>query len=105
MDKKHTIFGKVVGGIETLNEMERIEVDNKDRPIEDIILMRAQVFVDPYEEADEILAKERAEEIQKQAAEAEEKKKKIKAAQQLTVFKSGIGKYINPTTTKRFLLL
>lgn len=39
--------------METLSEMERIEVDNKDRPIEDIVIIKAQVFVDPYQEADE----------------------------------------------------
>jgi len=33
--------------------MEKIEVDNKDRPIEDIIIEDCQVFVDPYLEADE----------------------------------------------------
>lgn len=53
LDNKHTIFGRVVGGMETLSEMERIEVDNKDRPIEDIIILKAQIFVDPYQEADE----------------------------------------------------
>lgn len=53
MDNKHTIFGRVVGGIETLNEMEKIEVDNQDRPIEDIKILKAQIFVDPYQEADE----------------------------------------------------
>lgn len=38
LDGKHTIFGKLVGGLDTLNEMEKIEVDNKDRPIEDIVV-------------------------------------------------------------------
>lgn len=38
LDGKHTIFGKLVGGLDTLNEMEKIEVDNKDRPIEDITI-------------------------------------------------------------------
>lgn len=33
--------------------MEMIEVDNKDRPIEDIVILKAQVFVDPYQEASE----------------------------------------------------
>lgn len=33
--------------------MEQIEVDNKDRPIEDIVIERASVFVDPYQEADD----------------------------------------------------
>lgn len=59
LDNKHTIFGKLVGGLETLSEMEKIEVDNKDRPIEDIIIVKAQIFTDPYEEADEQVIKER----------------------------------------------
>lgn len=53
MDGKHTIFGKLVGGLDILTEMEKIEVDNKDRPIEDIIIQKCQVFVDPFTEADE----------------------------------------------------
>lgn len=42
-----------MGGMESLTEMERIEVDNKDKPIYDIVLVKAQVFVNPFEEADE----------------------------------------------------
>ena len=74
--------------------MEKIETDNKDRPIEDIIIIKTQVFVDPYQEADEQIAKER-EEAKK--AEEEEKKKAVakKPAAPLKVFRSGIGKYIN----------
>lgn len=53
MDGKHTIFGKLVGGMDTLNAMEQIEVDNRDRPIHDIVIEVAQVFVDPYAEAEE----------------------------------------------------
>ncbi|KAI4460673.1 peptidyl-prolyl cis-trans isomerase-related [Holotrichia oblita] len=100
LDNKHTIFGKVVGGMETLSEMEKIEVDNKDRPIEDIILIRAQVFVDPFEEADEQLNKERQEELVKQKEEEMAKRAKMKAQKSLTVYKSGIGKYINPNINK-----
>lgn len=47
------MFGRVVGGLDTLSAMEKIEVDNKDRPIEDIVVEKAQVFVNPYTEADE----------------------------------------------------
>lgn len=53
LDGKHTIFGKLVGGLDTLNAMEQIEVDNKDRPIQDIIIEVGQVFVDPFLEAEE----------------------------------------------------
>ncbi|VVC95358.1 unnamed protein product [Leptidea sinapis] len=96
LDGKHTIFGKLVGGMDTLNLMEQIEVDNKDRPVHDIIIEAAQVFVDPFAEAEEQLLAERAEELKKQA-EAESKGIKPKKAnnQPLKVFRDGVGKYLN----------
>lgn len=39
--------------MDTLTAMEQIEVDNKDKPIEDIILQRAVIFIDPFQEADD----------------------------------------------------
>lgn len=100
LDHKHSIFGKVVGGMETLNEMEKIEVDNKDKPIENIVFIKAQVFVDPYEEADEILAKERADELAKELEESRLIKQKQVAQKTLTVYKNGVGKYINRNAIK-----
>lgn len=102
MDNKHTVFGKIVGGLETLNEIEKIEVDNKDRPIEDIVIINTQIFVDPYQEADEQLAAERAEESQKVAEEtaATEDKKKTET-QQLKVYRPGVGKYLNIPKNER----
>jgi peptidyl-prolyl cis-trans isomerase-like protein 2 len=47
------VFGKLVGGLDTLANLERIEVDNKDRPIEDLIIQKVHVFVDPFTEVDE----------------------------------------------------
>uniref|UniRef100_A0A8C5MGC2 Peptidylprolyl isomerase like 2 n=1 Tax=Leptobrachium leishanense TaxID=445787 RepID=A0A8C5MGC2_9ANUR len=53
LDKKHTVFGRVVGGFETLTAMENVDTDHKtDRPKEEINLESCTVFVDPYEEAD-----------------------------------------------------
>lgn len=95
MDGKHTIFGKLVGGLDTLNELEKIEVDNKDRPIEDIIIQKAQVFVDPFQEADEQLLKERADEIVKQQQIAIEERKRKQKATPLKVYREGVGKYLN----------
>lgn len=95
LDGKHTIFGRVVGGIDTLNAMEKIEVDNKDKPIEDIIIGKAQVFVDPYQEADDQLAAERAEEMKKKSQEAERNKSEGDSKQQLKVYRSGVGKYLD----------
>ncbi|CAH0394272.1 unnamed protein product [Bemisia tabaci] len=101
LDNKHTVFGKVVGGLDTLNNMEQIEVDNKDRPIEDIIIEKTQIFVNPYEEVDEQLAAEREEEIKKAKIERV-KTPQLAAApgQELKKFRDGVGKYINPNLTK-----
>lgn len=81
--------------------MEHIEVDNRDRPIENIFIQRVQVFVDPFQEADEQLAKARTDELERVQREAEEKQKKTAKAQPLKVFRSGVGKYLDKDITKR----
>lgn len=86
--------------MDTLNEMEKIEVDNKDQPIEDIRVESVHIFVDPFQEADEQLAKERSDEIEKQLKAAADEKKRKERAQPLKVFRSGVGKYLNTTAIK-----
>ncbi|KAJ6649621.1 RING-type E3 ubiquitin-protein ligase PPIL2, partial [Pseudolycoriella hygida] len=96
LDGHHTIFGKLVGGLDSLNEMEKIEVDKNDRPIENIQITKVHVFVDPFVEADEQLAKEREEEIERQRKAVEdEAKKRAQKSQPLKVYRDGIGKYLN----------
>nr|CAD7452971.1 unnamed protein product [Timema tahoe] len=113
LDNKHTVFGRVVGGLDTLSALEKVETDNKDRPIEDIVVEKAQVFVDPYQEADEQwslfllspqLLVERAEEVKRKAEEeAAAATKKTQAGRngQLTVFREGVGKYISMEETSK----
>lgn len=79
--------------------MEKIEVDNKDRPIEDITVEKTHIFVDPFQEADEMLAKERAEELEKQQKAVVEEQKRKERAQPLKVFRSGVGKYLNTASS------
>ena len=86
--------------MDTLTQMEKIEVDNKDRPIEDIIIESGQVFVDPFKEALEELEKERAAEIEKQIQTAAEAKKQKRLNEPLKVYRQGVGKYLNLTETK-----
>lgn len=43
----------MVGGLPTLQTIEEIETDNKDRPIEEVRLIKATVFVNPFQEADD----------------------------------------------------
>ncbi|CAK7218865.1 cyclophilin peptidyl-prolyl cis-trans isomerase Cyp8 [Sporothrix curviconia] len=52
LDRKHTIFGQVVDGLDVLNRMEAAPVDKSkgDRPIDDIIIHDVVVYLDPFEE-------------------------------------------------------
>ena len=42
LDNKHTVFGKVVGGLDVLTKMERVPTDDDDRPLE--VRHRAQAI-------------------------------------------------------------
>lgn len=100
LDGKHTVFGKLVGGLDTLSEMEKIEVDNKDSPIENITIESTHIFVDPYQEADEQLAKERHDDLEQQQKVILDEKKRKEKAQPLKLFRSGVGKYLNTDSVK-----
>uniref|UniRef100_A0A8C9Z9A6 RING-type E3 ubiquitin transferase n=1 Tax=Sander lucioperca TaxID=283035 RepID=A0A8C9Z9A6_SANLU len=76
LDRKHTIFGRIVGGFEALTAMENVESDPKsDKPKSEIKLISATVFVDPYEEADakvRIIAAEREKELHREEEERQQ---------------------------------
>ncbi|KAJ7382116.1 RING-type E3 ubiquitin-protein ligase ppil2 [Desmophyllum pertusum] len=89
LDEKHSVFGRLVGGLETLSAMERVE--------EVIKLIKAVVFTNPFEEVDTVLKEEREkrEEEEKRQEEAARKKKAAAAPVEAPkVYRSGIGKYI-----------
>ena len=101
LDGKHSVFGKVVGGAETaLSAIENVDTDNKDRPIEDIVIEKATVFVDPFTEADEELAEERRSELDKAKKKEDDIKEKKKLEPQRKVYSAGVGKFINPALKK-----
>ncbi|GAB7339322.1 hypothetical protein MBLNU457_5971t1 [Dothideomycetes sp. NU457] len=50
LNKKHTIFGHVVSGLETLAKLEKVPTDDKNRPTEDCVLEDVIVYLDPFEE-------------------------------------------------------
>uniref|UniRef100_A0AAR2JSX5 RING-type E3 ubiquitin transferase n=1 Tax=Pygocentrus nattereri TaxID=42514 RepID=A0AAR2JSX5_PYGNA len=103
LDRKHTVFGRVVGGFETLTAMENVESDPKtDKPKSEIKLLSTTVFVDPYEEADAqvgfCIAAEREKEAQKQEEERAQSSStlsKAKSEQPPKAYRAGVGKYIN----------
>jgi peptidyl-prolyl cis-trans isomerase-like protein 2 len=71
LDRKHTVFARVVGGLDTtLSSMERAPVVEKDKPAEDIEIRDVVVFVDPFEE----WQKERKDKESKEAEDAEIKR-------------------------------
>ena len=50
LDRKHTIFGRVVGGLDVLQKLENSPVDGSDRPLKNIVMENVIIFVDPFEE-------------------------------------------------------
>ncbi|KAK4232161.1 hypothetical protein QBC38DRAFT_146853 [Podospora fimiseda] len=52
LDKKHTIFGKVIDGLDTtLNKLEEVPVESgSNRPLKEILIQDILVVVDPFEE-------------------------------------------------------
>ncbi|THD19368.1 Peptidyl-prolyl cis-trans isomerase 4 [Fasciola hepatica] len=115
LDKKHTVFGKVVGGMDTLNKVEMMETDKDDRPLEEIQIINCEVFVNPFKEVEEMLAKERAQAAdapagsnvnamtrpkpgnrrEEEALAAEDRARRRQAPEQTKVFHNGVGKFID----------
>jgi len=52
LDSKYTIFGKVIDGADsTLDAMERVPVNNKNRPVSDIKLINVTIHANPLADA------------------------------------------------------
>ncbi|KAL0088241.1 peptidyl-prolyl cis-trans isomerase-like 2 [Phycomyces blakesleeanus] len=119
LDNKHTIFGKVVGGLDVLDKLEAVPVDETDRPLREIKMKDVVVFVDPYEEYETKLKKKLYRQANGAAMDEAERKKKEKEenmgwfgpnvtkTQQKKVPSitgtrhAGVGKYLQSTSTKR----
>lgn len=44
LNGKHPVFGKVIEGLEVVDEIARVETDDEDRPIEEIVINKAKVI-------------------------------------------------------------
>ncbi|KAI9496710.1 hypothetical protein BDB00DRAFT_891330 [Zychaea mexicana] len=78
LDGKHTIFGRVVGGLDVLNKTEAVPVNDNDRPERDIRIKQVSVFVDPFEEYQSRLKRKLAHEANADEEEAERRRKQEK---------------------------
>ena len=47
LDGRHTVFGRVIGGHDTLDRMERAKVGERDRPVEDIRIEKVTIHANP----------------------------------------------------------
>ncbi|KAH8672520.1 peptidyl-prolyl cis trans isomerase [Tricladium varicosporioides] len=109
LDRKHTIFARVVGGLEVLQKMENAAVDSSNRPIDDIVMENVVVFVDPFEEfqkqkAEKDAAEKEKEEIRKQGGTEDDKTtwtgKRIRGDGTIMQAESSgsVGKYLKTAT-------
>lgn len=89
LDKKHTIFGRVVGGLDVLSKIESVETDDKDVPKKEIIILQTIAFVDPYKEAEDMIEQER------NKTKNDDEMKQKKQVTKPKTFGKGVGAFIN----------
>ncbi|CAI4217981.1 unnamed protein product [Parascedosporium putredinis] len=83
LDRKHTVFGRVVGGMDVLSKMEDVPTDGSSRPLNKIVMKSIVVYLDPFAE----FQRQRGEEEK-----LERKKEEIKrAGAQRTIVQRGQG--------------
>lgn len=105
LNRKHTIFGRVIDGLEVLKRLEAVDVDDKDRPTELCEIDDIVVYVDPFEEflkqrSDKEAAEARREEIKREGGAEDDRTtwtgKRIRSDGKLEsgAEEVGIGKYM-----------
>ncbi|KZT30604.1 cyclophilin-like protein [Neolentinus lepideus HHB14362 ss-1] len=110
LDKKHTVFGKVVGGEDVLDALEKLPVKpGTERPAKPVKITEVIIYQDPFEEYKERLAKKLAKRAEAdsnpESSKPQEKKTgddmnwfgvKVGTANKPTVRGGGgVGKYLN----------
>jgi len=103
LDRKHTVFGKVVSGHATLDKMERVPTDSGSRPLEDIRIKDVVVYLDPFEEflkqrADDEKKEKKKEAVRLQGGTADDRTtwtgKRIRDDGSTVEDASGVGRYL-----------
>ncbi|KAK3698741.1 cyclophilin peptidyl-prolyl cis-trans isomerase Cyp8 [Vermiconidia calcicola] len=105
LNRKHTIFGRVVEGLETLKRLEDVEVDDSNRPTERCAIEDVVVYVDPFEEflkqrSQKEAAEQRKDEVRRKGGAEDDRTtwtgKRIRADGKADgdEEESGVGKYL-----------
>jgi peptidylprolyl isomerase len=45
LDDKHPAFGKVIEGMDVVDKISKVETDSNDRPLEEVVIVRAGAIV------------------------------------------------------------
>lgn len=89
LDGKHSVFGYLVGGMETLNRIELIRTNKDDFPLEKIQIKKITIFKNPF---DEMEKKEIGEKNEHRSKDEKIKQKWFSGSKPQV---SKVGKYIN----------
>jgi len=76
LDKKHTVFGEVVGGLDLVEKFNGFPADNNGKPAKDIIILDTIVLTNPYREMIKILVDKEAKKKEEETKKEEELKRK-----------------------------
>jgi len=120
LNGKHTVFGKVIDGMETLAAMEAQPINKANRPLKDIKILGIVIVQDPFEDYRQRLAAKHAKRDTSEAALAARAEKRARRENDRTTWLGtdlgekgqkrsreddvgGVGKYLaanaKPTTT------
>ncbi|KAI9017599.1 cyclophilin-like domain-containing protein [Gaertneriomyces semiglobifer] len=96
LNEKHTIFGKIVGGLETLATMEAVPTNSIDKPLKPIRMADISILMDPFDSFKGELAKRlnAGAEKERRRQEKDEKQKRLNAMRG-DVEVGSVGKYLN----------
>lgn len=95
---------RVVGGLEVLRNIEQVPTDEHDRPTRPLMIAKAVVLVNPFEELDDVLKRELEFEkkrrevmeqqvnVEKQAVRVEKQAVRVEKKQAVKVEKPGVEK-------------
>lgn len=79
-----------MGGFETLDKMEKIATDEKDRPKEPISILKVTIFVDPFQEALDFMEDQRRKMEKKTSSTQPEENQSHE-----NKYRSGVGSFVD----------